>query len=169
MRQGSWKCYLVVLAVCCSLAACDPYAYYPARSKPMTPPPAGAPAGGDAPAGQAAPAPAPAPSLDQQVQDLQARVQQLETRLAEMEGQQPPPPAPSRREAERARYKAPGAPAGYPAPSKGQEKLYVDGYRFYQKKKYAPARNLFAKYLKAQPRGSKAPEARYYLAFCFQH
>jgi len=154
----------MVLAVCYSLAACDPYAYYPARSKPMTPPPA---EGGTA-AAQPAPGPAaaPAPDLAQQVKDLQVRVQQLEARLAEGEA---PIPAATRRGPERPGAKAAGAPAGYPPPAAVGDKLYVEGYRLYQGKKYAAARDKLAKYLKGQPQGPKAPEARYYLAYSFQH
>jgi TolA-binding protein len=94
----------------------------------------------------------------------------LETRLAEAEAQ-PPSPAATRRAPERAATKNTGAPAGYPSPATvaGGEKLYVEGYRLYQAKKYAPARDKFAKYLKSQPQGPKAPEARYYLAYSFQH
>lgn len=166
MRQGSWMWCLVVLAICGSLAACDPYAYYPTRSQSVPPP---GEAGQPAPAPTAAPAPAPAPNLAQQVQDLQARVQQLETRLAEAEAQRPAGPAVTRRAPERPSAKAAGAPAGYPPPAADQDKLYVEGYRLYQGKKYAPARDKFAKYLKSQPQGPKASEARYYLAYSFQH
>jgi len=163
MRQGNWKLYLVLLAVCGFLGACDPYAYYPARSQSVAPPPGSAPA----PAGQAAPA--PAPDLARQVQDLQVRVQQLESRLAAKEASEYPPPATSRRAPEGPRPKTTAAPAGYPPPAGNQEKVYVEGYRLYQKKNYASARDKFAKYLQSQPRGPKAPEARYYLAFSFQH
>jgi TolA-binding protein len=162
MRQGSWVRFLVLVAACLYMAACDPYAYYPARSQKVTPPPGEA----GPPPPPPAPAPAPAPDLAQQVKDLQARVQQLETRLAEAEGQRP---APARRGHERPSPKATGAPAGYPPPPGTQDKLYVEGYHLYQGKKYAAARDKFAKYLKSQPRGPKSAEARYYLAYSFQH
>ena len=165
MRQGTWIRCLVVLVVCCALAACDTYAYYPARSKPVTPPPGE----GATAAAQPAAAPAPPPDLATQVKALEARVQQLETRLAETEPPQSVAPATTRRTPERASAKAPGAPAGYPPPTAGGDKLYVEGYRLYQAKKYVPARDKFAKYLKSQPQGPKAPEARYYLAYSFQH
>ncbi len=39
--------------------------------------------------------------------------------------------------------------------------------RLYHAKKYGEARNQMYQYLKNQPRGPKAPEARYYLADSF--
>jgi TolA-binding protein len=165
MRQASGMRYLVVLAAVLFLAACDPYAYYPARSKTVTPPPGS----GGAPPVQPAPTAAP-PDLAQQVRSLEARVQQLEARVAETEAQGPAPPARAGRHApERPSARGTAPPPGYPPPATASEKLYVEAYRLYQKKKYPAARDKFAKYLRSQPRGAKAPDARFYTAYSFVH
>src|SRR5208337_2206658 len=75
--------YLAVGLCVLFLASCsETYAYLPSVGKPA----AATPAEGQAPAAQPAPAvetPARKPDLPQQVQGLEVRVQQLETRLAE--------------------------------------------------------------------------------------
>jgi TolA-binding protein len=165
MRQASGIRYLLVLAVVLTLAACNSYAYYPTRSKAVSPPPG---EGGAAPA-QPAPTAAP-PDLAQQVRALDARVQQLENRLADIEAQGSAPPARvGRHTPERPRARGTASAYGYPPPTTNAEKLYVEAYRLYQKKKYAASREKFAQYLKSQPRGPKAPDARFYLAYSFVH
>ncbi len=76
MRQARVIRYLVVAALLLLLAACGSF---PGMRTSMPPPPAETPPGE---AAAPAPAPAPAPDLAQQVQNLEARVQQLESRLA---------------------------------------------------------------------------------------
>ena len=91
----------------------------------------------------------------------------MEARLAELEGHQGAPVA--------AKERAVPAPstAMYPKSSKpavssaGADKYYTEGMRLYHAKKYADARHQMYQYLKTQPRGPKAPEARYYLADSF--
>ncbi len=74
--------YLAVGLCVLFLASCsETYAYLPSVGKPA---PAAAPAEGATPAAQPAPAvetPARKPDLPQQVQGLEVRVQQLETRI----------------------------------------------------------------------------------------
>ncbi|PIU53914.1 MAG: hypothetical protein COS90_03660 [Deltaproteobacteria bacterium CG07_land_8_20_14_0_80_60_11] len=147
--------YLVVTALLLLLAAC---ANFPSMRSSMPPPPA------ETPPGEAAPAPAPAPDLAQQVQNLEARVQQLESRLAEPEGHRKAP-APAKERA----VPPPSTPSS-PKPavsSAAADKYYTEGMRLYHAKKYAEARHQLYQYLKNQPRGPKAPEARYYLADSF--
>ena len=157
MRQSRVIRYLVVAALLLFLAACGTV---PGLRTSMPPTPPETPPG-------AAPAPAPAPDLAQQVQNLQAQVQQLEGRLAELEGHQGAPvPA-------RERIVPAPSTSMYPKPSKlavssaGADKYYTEGMRLYHAKKYADARHQMYQYLKTQPRGPKAPEARYYLADSF--
>jgi tol-pal system protein YbgF len=153
MRQAGVIRYLVVAALLLLLAACG---RVPGMRTPMPPTPSEPPPG--------AVAAAPAPDLAQQVQNLQAQVQQLEGRLAELEGRQGAPMA--------ARERALPAPSTsmYPkspqpaVSSAGADKYYTEGMRLYHAKKYADARHQMYQYLKNQPRGPKAPEARYYLA-----
>lgn len=164
MRQASGMRYLLVLAAALSMAACNSYAYYPGRSQAVATPPAE----GGASAAQPTPTTPPPPDLAQQVQALEARVQHLETRLAEKEGQGYAAPAKPRTVASRSpREVAP--PPGSPAPAAAADTVYVEGYRLYQKKKYPAARDKFTQYLKSQPHGSKAPDARFYLAYSFAH
>jgi tol-pal system protein YbgF len=160
MRQGSLIGIrmLVGMALVLLWAGCDTFSYVPLKSKAVIPSETTAP-GTQAPGEQAA-APAatqPRPTLDQQVQALEARVQQLEARLAELEQPQPA-----------AGPKAPGAP-GYPkvTAASASDKSYSEGLRLYQGKKYGPARDKFHQYLKEQPQGPRAAEARYYLADSF--
>jgi tol-pal system protein YbgF len=157
MRQSRVIRYMVVTTILLLLAACG---QFPGMRTPMPPTPAETPPGEAAPA----PAPAPAPDMAQQVQSLEARVQQLESRLAEQEGRKGAPVA--------AKERAVPAPStsSYPKPevsSAGADKYYTEGMRLYQAKKYGEARNQMNQYLKNQPRGPRAPEARYYLADSF--
>jgi tol-pal system protein YbgF len=120
----------------------------------------------ETPPGEAAPgqAPAPAPDLAQQVQNLAVRVQQLESRLADLEGRQGVPAVAKERAV------PPPSPPGAPKPavaSAAPEKNYTEGMRLYHAKKFAEARHQLYQYLKNQPKGPKAPEARYYLADSF--
>jgi tol-pal system protein YbgF len=167
MRQAHVIRYLVVTTFLLFLAACG---QFPGMRTNMPPTPAEPPPGAVAPApGQA---PAPAPDLAQQVQDLEARVAQLESQS----GQPPsrtaaPAPAPVKPRA------LPGPAAGSPkasapvaapaAASPGSDKSYAEGMRLYHAKKYGEAQNQLHQYLKSQPKGPKAPEARYYLADSF--
>ena len=166
MKQSRGMRKLALLAVVLLLSACSQtYSYVPSIGKPAGPPPETAAA---PPAGT--PAAAPAPDLAQQVKALEARVQQLETRLAESEAPKAAP-APTARGKE-ATQKATRAPApstsSYPQASAGAaDKPYNDGLTQYRSKKYGPARTQFYQYLKAHPQGSKAAEARYYLADSF--
>jgi tol-pal system protein YbgF len=156
MRQAGVIRYLVVAASLLFLVACGTV---PGLRTSMPPTPAEPPPGAEAPA--------PAPNLAQQVQNLEVRVQQMEARLAEMEGNRGAPVA--------ARERAVPAPSTsmYPkAPkpavsSPGSDKHYTEGMRLYHAKKYSDARHQMYQYLKNQPRGPKAPEARYYLADSF--
>jgi tol-pal system protein YbgF len=160
MRQAGVIRYLVVAALLLFLGACGTV---PGLRTSMPPTPA------ETPPGAAGPAPAPAPDLAQQVQSLQAQVQQMEGRLAELEGHRgaPAPVA--------ARERAIPAPSTsmYPKSPKpavasaGTDKYYTEGMHLYHAKKYADARHQMYQYLKAQPRGPKGPEARYYLADSF--
>jgi tol-pal system protein YbgF len=98
------------------------------------------------------------------VQNLEARVQQLESRLAAPEG----PKKTSAPVKERA-VPAPATPSS-PKPavsSAATDKQYTEGMRLYHAKKFGEARNQLYQYLKNQPKGPKAPEARYYLADSF--
>ncbi|MGO9621275.1 MAG: tetratricopeptide repeat protein [Desulfobaccales bacterium] len=150
--------YLAVGLSVLFLASCsETYAYLPSVGKPA----AAAPAEGNAPAAQPAPAvetPARKPDLPQQVQGLEVRVQQLETRMAELEARQPAPAGAAVKTRER--------PAAA-APATSGDKLYNDGLHLYQGKKYPQARAKFSQYLKEQPKGPKASEARYQLADSF--
>jgi tol-pal system protein YbgF len=155
MRQTQVIRFLAAATFLLLLAACGTFP--PMRSS-MPPPPA------EPPPGTETPAPAPPPDLAQQVQTLEARVQHLETRLGDLEGRRAAPapgkertvPAPST-----ASYPKPAAAAA------GSEKNYTEGMRLYHAKKYADARQQLYQYLKSQPKGPKAPEARYYLADSF--
>jgi tol-pal system protein YbgF len=131
----------------------------------MPPTPAEPPPGAVAP-GEVQ-APAPAPDLVQQVQNLEVRVQQLEGQLAQLQSR-PASPAATKPRAHLAPAAA-GAPkaAAPAAASLGSEKNYTEGMRLYHAKKYGEAQNQLHQYLKSQPKGPKAPEARYYLADSF--
>lgn len=160
MRQADVFRYLAVVTLLVLPAACG---QFPGMRTNMPPTPAEAPPGTEAP-GQAQ---APAPDLAQQVQNLQNQVQQLESRVAQMEAHPAAPaakphavPAPSASASPKATVK----PA---VSSAAAEKHYTEGMRQYNAKKFAEARTQFYDYLKSQPKGSRAPEARYYLADSF--
>ena len=157
MRRARVIRYLVVTTLLLLLAACG---QFPGMRTPMPPTPPETPPGEAAPA----PAPAPAPDLAQQVQNLEARVAQLESRSAELGGHQKAP-APVKE-----RAVPPPATPSSPKPAVSSavgDKNYTEGMRLYHAKKYAEARQQLYQYLKGQPRGPKAPEARYYLADSF--
>jgi tol-pal system protein YbgF len=155
MRQARVIRYLVAGALLLLTAAC---ANFPTMHTSMPPPPA------ESPPGTVTPAQARIADLAQQVQNLEGRVRQLESEVANLESRQGAPQA--------AKERALPAPstAIYPQPtvsSAALEKYYTEGMRFYHDKKYGDARHSFYQYLKNQPRGTRAPEARYYLADSF--
>ncbi|MCX5892497.1 MAG: tetratricopeptide repeat protein [Deltaproteobacteria bacterium] len=173
MRHARGIRYLTVVMLVLFLAGCtETYAYLPSMGSKSAAPAQGAEGQPAAPPAPTAEAPAPAPKMDlpQQVQALEARVQQLETRLAELEGRQAAPAAaPTARAKERPATLSPSK-AAYPAPAataSAADKTFTEGYHLYQGKKYAPARTKFSQYLKEQPKGPKAAEARYYLGDSF--
>jgi|WetSurMetagenome_2_1015567.scaffolds.fasta_scaffold48897_2 tol-pal system protein YbgF len=156
MRQTGWLKCLATGIFLTVIAACDTSFLYP-RQPP--PPPTGSPA----PAPTAS-APAPAPDTHQQLRTLEDKVRHLERRVAALEvctgTAKPAPAAPgTARPAEKAPPHQPASPAA--------EKLYSDGLRLYQTKKYLAARDKFSQYLSNQPQGPKAAEARYYLGESF--
>ena len=160
MRQAGVIRYLVVAALLLLLAACG---QFPGMRTNMPPVPADTPPGTVAPApGQAPP---PGPDLAQQVQNLEVQVQQLESRVADLEGRKGAPAAAKVRSAP----PPPSTPSSpKPVVSKaGSDKDYAEGMRLYHAKKYSEARHQLYQYLKNQPKGAKAPEARYYLADSF--
>ena len=137
MRPTGWLKCLVTGIFLTALAACDTSFLYP-RQPP--PPPAGTQA------------PAPAPDEHQQIRALEDKVRQLERRVAAIEQCSGAPKVKA----------APPAPA-----SPSAEKVYTEGLRLYQAKKYQAAREKFAQYLQTQPRGPKAAESRYYMGESF--
>ncbi len=169
MRQERGIWYLAVVLLVLFLAGCtETYAYLPSVGSKGAAPTPGAEAQPAPAAAEPAPvaeAPAPKPDLNQQVQSLEARLQQLENRLAQMEARPAAPSAPALKTKERPGVAPPPAPAATPATS--ADKLYTEGFRLYQAKKYAPARTKFSQYLKEQAKGAKVQEARYYLADSF--
>jgi len=161
MRQVRVIRYPVVAVLLLLLAACG---QFPGMRTNMPPPPADAPPG--------AVAPAPASDLAQQVRNLEARVQQLESQLGQQQSQTAPPvPAPAPVASKPRSLPAPDASppkaAAPAAASPGSDKNYTEGMRLYHAKKYGDARNQLHQYLKSQPKGPRAPEARYYLADSF--
>jgi tol-pal system protein YbgF len=157
MRQAGVIRYLVVAAVLLLLAACG---QFPGLRTPMPPTPAESPPG----AAAAPPVPAQAPDLAQQFQNLEARVQQLESRVADLEGRKGTAAAP------RAQAVSPPSTPSAPKPAVSNaetDKQYTEGMRLYHAKKFGEAQNQLHQYLKSQPKGPKAPEARYYLADSF--
>jgi tol-pal system protein YbgF len=159
MRQAGVIRYLVLAAFLLLLAACG---QFPGMRTNMPPTPAEPPPGAVAP-GEAQ-APAPAPDLAQQVQNLEVRVQQLESRLADLEGRRGTPAAARERAVPPPSTPSSSKPA---VSSAAADKNYTEGMRLYHAKKYSEAQNQFYQYLKSQPKGPKAPEARYYLADSF--
>ena len=169
MRQTRVIRYLVVAALLLLLAACG---QFPGMRTNMPPPPAETPPGAAAPAPGQAPAPSPAPDLAQQVQNLEARVAQLESQSAQPPSRPAAPAAtkPRALPAPAAASPKAAAPAKVAAPaaaSPGSDKNYTEGMRLYHAKKYSEAQNQLYQYLKSHPKGPKAPEARYYLADSF--
>jgi TolA-binding protein len=162
MRQAvSVIQYLAVVTLLMSPVACGTL---PGMRTSMPPVPAESPPGAAAPGHTQN----PSPDLAQQVHSLEARVQQLENQVAKMEGHKAAPaaakphvvPAPSTSMYPKATAKpAISGPAA--------EKHYTEGMRQYHAKKYAEARTQLYDYLKSQPKGPRAPEARYYLADSF--
>jgi tol-pal system protein YbgF len=156
MRQIRVMGYLVVGTLLLLTAACA--TYFPEFGRTAMPPPP------QTPPGTVAPAPARLADLTQQVQNLEARVEQLENQVAQLKGRREAPVAVKERP-------RPAPPAAvYPQPTvsgAALEKYYTKGMRLYHEKQYGPARRSFYDYLKNQPRGPKAPEARYYLADSF--
>ena len=70
----------------------------------------------------------------------------------------------------RERAVPPPSTPGSPKPavsSAAADTSYTEGMRLYHAKKYPEARHQLYQYLKNQPKGPKAPEARYYLADSF--
>jgi tol-pal system protein YbgF len=163
MRQARVIRYLLVAVFLLLLAACG---QFPGMRTPMPPTPAETPPGAGPP--DLAPGPVPAPDLAQQVQNLEVRVQQLEGQLGQLQSQTAVP-APGA-----TKPRTPPAPAAASpkaatpgAAGPGSEKNYNEGMRFYHAKKYSEAQTQLHQYLKSQPKGPKAPEARYYLADSF--
>jgi tol-pal system protein YbgF len=154
MRQSGWLRWLVAGIFLMTLAACDTSVLFPRQNPP---PPPGTQV-------QAPPAAAPSPDVNQQIRTLEDKVRRLEGRVAALEhGQRPSKTAPVTPSPPKPAEKTPrAAPATLAA-----DKLYSEGMRFYQAKKYPAARDKFAQYLKSQPHGPKAAEARYYLGETF--
>lgn len=149
MRRSGWLFCLLIGMALTILAACDSAMFFNQR-RPSTPPPA---------------APAPAGDAAQQIRALEDKVQHLERRLAALEQRQAPPkPAPATPPPKTPKPAAKAAPA---APSPAADKVYQEGLRLYHAKKYPAAREKFHTYLTSQPKGPKAPEARYYLGDSF--
>ena len=167
MRQPNWTWNLLGCILLCLVAGCEStYAYLPSTSKTVP-----APASGPAAVEEPAPGPAavrpqePQAGLGQQVQALQERVQRLEGQVAEMEARKGYPP-PSREAVAPARAQEKAAPQVAKA-SPAMDKTYEEGLRLYKSKKYGAAREKFNQYLKAQPQGPRAGDARFYLADSF--
>jgi TolA-binding protein len=161
MRQTGAMRYLLLVALMGLTAACG---QFPGMRTSMPPVPAETPPG-TVPPGQAQ---APPADLAQQVQNLQIQVQQMENRLAQLEGH-PAAPAAARPHVAPAPSTS-SSPRVAPKPVVSEaaaEKSYTEGMRHYHAKKYGEARTQLYKYLKAQPKGTRAAEARYYLADSF--
>jgi tol-pal system protein YbgF len=164
MEMKKWFCegYLVLALLVLVAAGCEStYAYLPGKgSTAAQPAGTAAPAETAPPAAAAAPAPAAPPSLEQRVADLEMQVHHLEARLAEKESHKAAPTA-----KEKKVVAAPSV-AVYPkAPAAaGEDKSYTEAMRLYHAKKYSQARTRFNQFLKSNPSGAKAQEARYYLA-----
>jgi tol-pal system protein YbgF len=154
MRQSGWLRCLVTGIFLITLAACDTTMLFPRQNPP---PPPGTQV-------QAPAAAAPSPEVTQQIRTLEDKVRHLEGRVAALEQcQRPPKAAPitpgTPRPAGKASRAAPASPAG--------DKIYAEGLRFYQAKKYQAARDKFSQYLKKEPHSPKGAEARYYLGESF--
>jgi tol-pal system protein YbgF len=164
MKHRNWLRNLAGLTLMLGLMGCSSaYTYVPTPTGKTAS--EAAPGAAETTAGQAgAPAPEAKGDLNFRVQALETRVQQLEIRLAEKEAPRPAP-APRR---ETARQVPAPSTSQYPKPTAAQgDKVYSEGFHLYQNKKYGAAREKFHQYLKEQPQGPKAPEARYHLAYSF--
>jgi tol-pal system protein YbgF len=165
MRQARVIRYLAAAVLLLLLAACGTV---PGLRTSMPPTPPEPPAGESGPPPGSMPpmgsAPAPAPDLAQQVQNLEVRMQQMEGRLAQLEGRRGAP-APARERA--VPPPGPHSSARPTVSSAAGDRPYTEGMRLYHAKKFGEARQQLYHYLKSQPRGPKAPEARYYLADSF--
>ena len=148
MGSKGWLTWLLIGALPLALAACSTSMLFP--QQPAPPPPGGTQA-------PAAAAPVPAPDVRQQIRALEDKVRQLERRVTALEQCAGMPKA----------TPATGTPRPPATASPAGEKLYSEGLRLYQAKKYQAARDKFAGYLKAQPRGPRGAEARYYLGESF--
>lgn len=157
MRQAGVIRYLAMVTFLVLPVACGTM---PGMRTSMPPVPAEAPPG--------TVAQPPAPDLAQQVQNLQSQIQQLESRVAQLEGH-PAGPATAKPHAIPAPSTSayPKATAKTPISNGGAEKYYTEGMQAYHAKKYGEARTKFNNYLRVQPKGPRAPEARYYLADSF--
>jgi tol-pal system protein YbgF len=159
MRQARLMRYVLAGALLVLTPACA--TYFPSLGRTSMPPVP------QSPPGTVPPEQARAADLNQQVQNLETRVAQLESQVAKLEGRPAPRPA-------RPKYIPAPSTTEYPKPpvktavSAGQAgKYYTEGMSLYRDKKFPEARKRFYRYLKDQPRGVKAPEARYYLADSF--
>lgn len=160
-RLGAMTNILAAL-VFLGISACETYTYVPTRPR-TAPPPAAGP-------GTAPPPAAAMPGAGDQMRSLEARVQELESRLAALEqGRGAPLASAPLRETPPPEVAPPPSTAVYPAPtpSSADDKTFTEGMGLYRDKKYEPARQKFTRYLKNSPRGAKASEARYYLADAF--
>jgi len=162
MRRTRVIRYLGAGALLLFLAACGtmPGLRTSMPPTPAEPPPAAAPSAQVSP-GQVQ---VPPTDLAQQIQNLESRVQQLESQVARLDDRKGAPAAAKPRPLPPPHAAAPAKPA---ASSAASEKYYTEGMRLYHAKKYREGRNQLYLYLKNQPQGPKAPEARYYLADSF--
>jgi tol-pal system protein YbgF len=147
MRPAGGLKIAVTGIFCFILVGCDTSFLTPRQSPP--PPPAGS---------QAQPPAAPA----SQLKALEDKVHQLEGRVAALEQS-----AGKSKAAPAAGTTKPGEKCPPPAAPPSADRIYSDGLRLYQAKKYPAAREKFTEYLKSHPRGPKAAEARYYLGESF--
>jgi tol-pal system protein YbgF len=174
---------LASLALAVLLGGCNTYAYLPTRSRSAPPP-------------EAAPAPAPPPAVATEAyrpgeaehwHALEMRLQQMEKRLARLEQARPDrmavpesPPTLARETAPPAA--APLATPAFPEPPTDHSAEYPleteadpevdaanfpEGMALYRDNKFEAARQKFYQYLRNNPHGPKASEARYYLGDSF--
>jgi TolA-binding protein len=159
MRQAGVLRYLVVTMVLVLTAACGTF---PPFRTSMPPVPS------ENPPGTMSPSQAQTAELAQQVRNLEARVQQLERQVATLQGRPGAPvPAKPRHVPAPSTTTYPRAAAPPAVSSAAAQKHYTEGMSLYHAKKYAAARKQLYLCLKSQPKGPRAPEARYYLADSF--
>jgi tol-pal system protein YbgF len=159
MRSG-----FATISVCLVLflsACADTYTFMPTRTS--APPSAPGQTTGPPPA-------APAPMLQERLRALEDRLRNLEGRVAELEQGLPgaAAPVPEASAAPEAAEPLSAKPEYPPAPEV-EDKTFNEAMRLYRGQNYEAARQKFYQYLKNRPHGSKAPEARYYLADSFYH